>query len=87
MKIFKNVRSTAEYVSSVEVNVDTAYIRSNIAKIDEEDFKGWEYDEIQYDKDKYMEQLTSEDDIGAIANLLSLVLSELDMIKMMIGGM
>lgn len=57
MRIFQDVRSTAEYVPSIEVNVDTVYVRTNIRRIEEMDFSGWEYDEIQYDKDSYIEQI------------------------------
>lgn len=57
MKEYKNVRSTAEYVPSIEVSVDTVYVRNNIRKVDEEDFSGWEYNEVQYDKDSYIEQI------------------------------
>lgn len=87
MKIFQGVRSTAKNIPSIEVNVDTVYVRNNIERVEEMEFSGWEYDEIQYDKDKYIEKLSNEEDIGTMAILLSLALSELDMLKMMIGGM
>lgn len=87
MKIFQGVRSTAKNVPSIEVNIDTVYVRSDIKRVEEMEFSGWEYDEIQYDKDKYIEKLSNEEDIGTMAILLSLALSELDMLKMMIGGM
>ena len=62
MKLFNNVRGSMETVSNVEVNRDTVYIRSNILAIDTEDFKGWEYDEIQYKKDEYTELLQEQID-------------------------
>lgn len=86
MKIYKDVRGSMENVASVEVNVDTVYVRNNIKRIVEDDFEGWEYDEIQYDKNEYIEKLSNEEDIGTMAILLSLALSELDMLKMMIEG-
>jgi len=43
-------------VPSIEVGVDTVYVRSNIIAID----KGWEYDEIQYDKNEYIELMTAK---------------------------
>lgn len=49
------VRGTQANITSIEVNVDTVYVRSNITKIEEEDFKGWEYDEVQYEKNEYIE--------------------------------
>ena len=57
MKIFKKVRSTAEYIPSIDVNIDTVYVRNNIERIEEVEFSGWEYDEIQYKKDTYIEQI------------------------------
>jgi len=55
MKLFNKVRGTMETVPNIEVNTDTVYIRSNIIAINETNFKGWEYDEIQYDKNEYTE--------------------------------
>ena len=87
MKVYQNVRGSQKQVPQVEVNKDTVYIRSNIVRIEEEDFVGWEYNEVQYNKDKHIEKLTNEEDLGAMAMLLSITLSEVDMLKMMIGGM
>ena len=55
MKLFNKVRGSMVTVPNIEVNKDTVYIRSNIIVINEDNFKGWEYDEIQYDKDEYTE--------------------------------
>lgn len=49
-----------ENVPSIEVNVDMVYVRSNIKRIEEPDFSGWEYDEIQYNKDNYIEEIATE---------------------------
>jgi len=48
------VRGTQKIVKSVEVNVDTVYVRTNIERIETDDFVGWEYDEEQYDKDEFI---------------------------------
>ena len=80
MKIYNNVRSTARNVPSIEVNVDTVYVRSEIKKVEEEDFKGWEYDEVQYSLREYIEGLL-QTETGQIiiaentAETLSLMLS------------
>ena len=63
MKIFQNIRSTAEYVPSIEVNIDTVYVRSNIEKIRE-----------------YLEKLTNEEDSGMLALMVSMLMSEVDML-------
>ena len=60
MKIFKQVRGTMDYVPSVFVDIDTVYIRSNITRIEELEFSGWEYDEIQYKKDNYIELISNK---------------------------
>lgn len=48
------VRGTMETVPEIEVNVDTVYVRTNIERIEEEDFVGWEYDEEQYPLREYI---------------------------------
>jgi hypothetical protein len=80
------IRGTQETVKPIEVNVDTVYIRTNITKIEEEDFNGWEYDEVQYDKNEFIETLTRQEDSGMLALMVSMLMSEVDMLKSMIGG-
>ena len=58
--MYNDVRSTAERIPSIEVNVDTVYIRTNITRVNEGEFSGWKYDEIQYGKDKYIELISEE---------------------------
>lgn len=86
MKVFQNVRSTATNIPSVEVNVDTVYVRNEIKRVEEDDFIGWEYNEIQYPLQEYIETLANEDDAGMLALMVSVLMSEVDMLKMMIGG-
>ena len=75
-------------VPEIEVNVDTVYVRANIVRIEEEDFIGWEYDEVQYSKDEFIElisnknkELIQENELNkqAIAELTLLL-------SMMMGG-
>lgn len=87
MKIYNNVRSTATNIPSVEVNVDTVYVRSETKRIEEDDFEGWEYNEIQYPLQEYIETLANEDDSEMLALMVSMLMSEVDILKMMIGGM
>lgn len=54
MKVYNKVRGTMATVPNLEVDIDTIYVRSNIVAINTDDFSGWEYDEIQYDKDEYI---------------------------------
>ena len=80
MKVFQGVRSTAKNVPSIEVNIDTVYVRSEIKRVEEMEFSGWEYNEIQYDKDKYIEKLTNEENSGILALMVSMLMSEVDML-------
>lgn len=57
------VQGTQEIVKEIEVNVDTVYVRSNIIRVETEDFNGWEYDEEQYDKDEFIEKITEENKV------------------------
>ena len=57
MKAYSKIRGSMEVVPNIEVNVDTVYVRSNIVAMNESDFTGWEYDEIQYGKNEFTEQL------------------------------
>ena len=87
MKIYNNVRGTMKYVPTIEVNKDTVYIRSDIKRIEEVGFSGWKYDEVQYPIQEYIETLANEENAGMLALMVSVLMSEVDMLKMMIGGM
>ena len=81
MKYFQNVRGTQEQVPSIEVSKDTVYVRTNIERIEEDKFKGWEYDETQYGLQEYIENLTLSSDTESIALLLAMLMSEIDYLK------
>jgi len=68
MQQFSKVRGTMEIVQSLEVNVDTVYVRSNIIRVENEQFTGWEYDEIQYGVKEYIGKISEQSDAntGAI---------------------
>lgn len=63
MKVLENVRGSMVEVPSLELGVDTVYMRSNVIRIDEEEFNGWQYNEIQMSKDEYIEKIAKEKDI------------------------
>lgn len=84
MKIFQEVRSTAKQVPYVEVNKDTVYVRSDIEKVEEVGFSGWEYNEVQYGLQEYIENLSTTNDTDSITLLLSMLMSEIDFLKMKI---
>lgn len=89
MKQYLNVRGTQNNVASLEVNVDTVYIRSNIQRIETEDFSGWLYDEIQYSAREYQELVGNKtdflsEDVDAVANLVVVSVDDLQMIAEML---
>lgn len=86
MKIFQGVRGTQKQVPYIEVSKDTVYVRTNIERVEEDEFKGWQYDEIQYEKNEYISKLTNEEDTGLLALLVSLLMTEVDMLKSMVMG-
>ena len=81
MKIYNKVRGTMLTVPNIEVNKDTVYIRSNIKQITDEDFTGWEYDEVQYDSREYIESLTTVQDTQSMAMLIAILMSEIDYVR------
>lgn len=81
MKYFQGVRGTQEQVPVIEVSKDTVYVRTNIERIEEDEFKGWKYDETQYGLQEYIENLTLSSDTESIALLLAMLMSEIDYLK------
>lgn len=81
MKIFNKVRGSAEVIPNVEVNKDTVYIRSNILAVNEDNFKGWEYDEVQYEIKEYIGSLAVTQDTQTMAMIISDLMAEIDTLK------
>ena len=75
MKEYKKVYGTMETVPTIEINVDTVYLRSNIIKIENEDFDCWEYDEIQYTTGEYI-QIMADNQVE-MQNTLNELLKEI----------
>ena len=78
MKTFAKVRGSMEIVPNIEVNVDTVYVRSNIVAVNEGDFKGWEYDEVQYGKNEYISKVSSESQelTGVVGDLIQILVDK-----------
>ena len=62
MQQFGKVRGTMATVILLEVNVDTVYVRSNIIRVENEQFVGWEYDEKQYGIKEYIALISEQSD-------------------------
>ena len=54
------IQGTQQTVSSIEFNVDTVYIRTNIQRIETDEFTGWEYDEEQYSLKEYLSEMANK---------------------------
>jgi hypothetical protein len=81
----KNVRGSQETVPQLEVNIDTVYARTGIIAIDEPDFKGWQYDEIQYSKNEYIE-LMGEKNQALEGQILESKLAMVELVEIVVGG-
>lgn len=82
---YKGVRSNNLTVETVEMVGNKVRIRSNIIAVNEvseedADFTGWQYDEVVYSKDEYMQLLSTEN-----AQLSQLVADVSELVLM--GGM
>ena len=83
------VRGTQKNVKPVEVNVDTVYLRTNITKVKEEDFDGWEYNEVQYNLRDYIGKITPvESDTNMTADTIVFALMDIqDMADMLMSAL
>jgi hypothetical protein len=57
MIIRNGVRGTMNNVPEVEINFNTVYVRTNIVRIEEAEFNGWQYDETEYTQSEYIDIL------------------------------
>ena len=60
MKNNGKVQGSQEQVLSVEILGDRVLVRTNIVVAVKENFKGWEYDEVEYTKDEYISLIAEQ---------------------------
>lgn len=58
--------SQPEQPKTLEVNVDTVYVRNNIERVEKEDFEGWKYEETQYNLKEFQEVVGEQ--VGTLEN-------------------
>ena len=58
----EKVRGTQENVETVEVGKSTVYVRTNIKRIESDEFTGWEYDEEQFEVTDFIAKLQNDKD-------------------------
>ena len=77
MEIKENVHSSNLQFKRLEVNIDTVFVRYNERKwIEDNVHVGWIYDEIWYNKDKYIEKVSTENEVLSQALVESMLSSE-----------
>lgn len=57
MIIRNGIRGTMNIVPEVEINFNTVYVRTNIVRVEEDEFSGWQYDETEYTQSEYIDVL------------------------------
>lgn len=80
------VRGTMQTVTEWDENScpDIVYHRTNVARIEEENFSGWEYDEVQYTFSEYVAYL--KESLETVDNTLTQTQLALCDVYEMIGG-
>lgn len=53
------VRGSAAQAKPLVVGKDTVYVHTNIERIVDSEMDEYQYDEIQYEKDEYIEQMSA----------------------------
>ena len=85
MKDMGIVQGSAAQAVPLIIGKDTVYVHTDITPVEGEEGL-FQYHEVQYDKDEYISKLTNEDDAGMLALLVSLLMTEVDMLKSMVMG-
>lgn len=85
MKDMGIIQGSAAQAVPLIIGKDTVYVHTDITPVEGEEGL-FQYHEVQYDKDEYISKLTNEDDAGMLALLVSLLMTEVDMLKSMVMG-
>ena len=85
MKDMGIIQGSAAQAVPLIIGKDTVYVHTDITPVEGEEGL-FQYHEIQYEKDEYIFKLTNEDDAGMLALLVSLLMTEVDMLKSMVMG-
>jgi len=80
MKDYGRVRSTVR-PKPIEIDSYHVYVNSNIMEIITDDFNGYEYDMIQYEKDEYIKLMAEQNEtfLETLDTLMSEVIPSLMM--------
>lgn len=75
------VKGTQETIPFIEISKTDVYIRTNVERIENEEFTGWEYDETVITIPEYMETLADRDSTDIISMIVSMLMQEIDELK------
>ena len=75
------IRGTQNSIPFIEVGKTNVYLRTNVVRIEEEEFSGWEYDEQVIPIQEYINTLADRDSTDTIAMILSTFMQEIDELK------
>ena len=62
MKFIANVTGSKEQAKPLIVGKDTVYVHTNIREVEKDGIQMYQYDEWQYEKDEYIEKLSTQND-------------------------
>lgn len=75
------VRGTQESIPYIEIGKTNVYIRTNVERIEEEEFSGWEYDEEIISIPEYISTLSDKNSVDITALLITGLMQEIDELK------
>ncbi len=75
------IRGNMETVPAINVGKSVVRIRTDVERIEEEDFTGWEYDEEAIPMREHISLLTINEDTEGIALVVSLLMGEIDALR------
>ena len=75
------VRGTQESIPFIEIGKTNVYIRTNVERIEEEEFSGWEYDEEIISIPEYISTLSDKNSVDTTALLITGLMQEIDELK------
>ena len=77
----QRVRGSQESVPYLEVGKTEVYVRTDIVRVEEEDFSGWEYDERTISIPEHINNLASHEDLDTTAFVVTILMMELDELR------
>lgn len=75
------IRGTQESIPFIEIGKTNVYIRTNVERIEEEEFSGWEYDEEIISIPEYISTLSDKNSVDITALLITGLMQEIDELK------